>query len=140
MPVVGKGAHVEYTDKTADVNAFSPKYETSQLPIVDAVIQDDCNHSGHSYLLIIRNALYVSEMNNYLIPPFIMREAGINVNDTPKIRVEDPGLLDHSIEFPETNFRIPLSLHGIFSYFPSTKPTPQMLEDCEEVYILTPSR
>ena len=34
MPVVGKGAHVEYTGRTADVNAFSPSYDTSQLPIV----------------------------------------------------------------------------------------------------------
>ena len=28
MPVVSKSAHVEYTGKTADVNVFSPKYET----------------------------------------------------------------------------------------------------------------
>ena len=79
MPVVGKGAHVEYTGRTADVNAFSPNIATSQLPIVDAVVQYDCAHSGQSYLLIIRNALYVPEMNNHLIPPFIMREAGIKV-------------------------------------------------------------
>ena len=41
MPVVGKGAHVEYTDRTADVNAFSPQYDTAQLPIVDSVLQYD---------------------------------------------------------------------------------------------------
>ena len=28
IPVVGKGSYVEYTGITADVNAFSPKYET----------------------------------------------------------------------------------------------------------------
>ena len=28
----------------------------------------------------------------------------------------------------------------MFSYLPTTKPTPQMLEDCDEVYVLTPSR
>ena len=39
MHVMGKGAHVEYTGKTADVNAFSHKYKTPKLPIVDAVIQ-----------------------------------------------------------------------------------------------------
>ena len=120
MPVGGKGAHVEYTRRTVDVNAFSPKYETSQPPIVDAVIQYDCNYSGQYYLLYIRNALYVPEMNNHLIPPFIMREAGINVNDTSKIHVKNPGKSDHSIDFPETNFRIPLSLHGTFSYLPIT--------------------
>ena len=64
MPVVGKGAHVEYTGRTADVNAFSPNLDTSQLPIVDAVIQYDCTHSGQSYLIYICNDMYVREMNN----------------------------------------------------------------------------
>ena len=90
--------------------------------------------------MFIRNDMYVPKINNHLIPSFIMREAGIKVNDTPKIHVENPGLSDHSIESPEINLRIPLSLHGIFSYLPTTKPTPQMLEDCEDVYVLTPSR
>ena len=130
MPVVGKGAHVEYTGRTADVNAFSPKYDTAQLPIVDAIIQYDCPHTGQSYLLVIRNALYVPEMMNHLIPPFIMREAGINVHDTPKIHLDDPGISDHSIEFPETNLRIPLSLNGMFSYFPTSKLTAATLRNC----------
>ena len=89
MPVVGKGAHVEFTGNTADVKAFSPQFETAQIPIVDAVVQYDCQHSGQSYLLMIRNALYVPEMNNHLIPPFIMREAGIKVYDVPKIHMDD---------------------------------------------------
>ena len=46
MPVVGKGAHIEYIGRTADVNAFSPNIATSRLPIVDAVVQYDCAHSG----------------------------------------------------------------------------------------------
>ena len=83
MPVVGKGAHVEHTGKTGDVNAFSPNIETSQLPIVDAVVQHDCAHRCKSCLLIIRNALHAPEMTNHLTPPFIMREAGVKVCDTP---------------------------------------------------------
>ena len=140
MPVVGKGAHVEYTGKSVEVNAFSPTYKPTSLPIVDAVLQYDCDHSGVSYLLIIKNALYVPEMLNHLIPPFIMRECGITVSDTPKIHLDDPGISDHSIEFPETKFRIPLSLHGIFSFVPTYKPNESMLKDCEEVYVLTPNR
>ena len=53
-----------------------------------------------------------------------------------KIQLDDPGISDHSIEFPETKLRIPLSLNEMFSYFPTTKPTAQMLEDCEEIYVL----
>ena len=61
MPVVGKGAQVEFTGRTADVNAFSPQYDTAQLPIVDAVVQYDCPYSGKTYMLLIRNALYVRD-------------------------------------------------------------------------------
>jgi hypothetical protein len=69
-----------------------------------------------------------------------MREAGIKVYDTPKTQVTEPTIEDHSISFPETGFRIPLSLWGMFSYFPTTKPTASLMMDTEEVYLLTPSR
>ena len=47
---------------------------------------------------------------------------------------------DHSIFFPETGFRIPLSLWGVFSYFPTTKPSLTDMTSSEEVYVLTTSR
>ena len=79
-------------------------------------------------------------MKHNLVPPFMIREQGIQVNDTPKIQVNDPTTSDHSIYFPKTGFRIPLSLWGVFSYFPSSKPTAQTLQETEEVYLQTPSR
>jgi hypothetical protein len=78
-------------------------------------------------------------MENNLIPPFIMREAGITVNDTPKIQVREPTVNDHAIIFEEDNFKIPLSLWGIFSYFPTSAPTNRQLEACNNVYLLTPN-
>ena len=56
-----------------------------------------------------------------------MREAGIKVNEIPKIHLNDPDVEGHSIFFAETNFRIPLSLKGVFSYFPMSKPTVEVL-------------
>jgi hypothetical protein len=79
-------------------------------------------------------------MQKNLIPPFIMREAGITVNDTPTMQMNDPTTEDHSIYFPETRFRIPMSLWGIFSYFETSKLSVQDRTRCEEVYMLTPSR
>ena len=111
-----------------------------QVPIVDAAVQYECPYSGTLHVLIIRNALHVPSMKHNLVPPFIIREEGIQVNDTPKIQVNDPTTSDHSIYFPETDFRIPLSLWGVFSYFPSSKPMAQKLQETEEVYLLTPSR
>jgi hypothetical protein len=51
-------------------------------------------------------------MKSILVPPFVMREAGIIVRDTPKIHLEEPTEEDHALTFPETGFRIPLWLTG----------------------------
>jgi hypothetical protein len=76
-------------------------------------------------------------MTNNLLPPFILRQAGIKLNDTPKIQVDDPTIEEHSLLFPETGFRIPLSLWGTFSYFPTCKPTATHMQDSDEIYMLT---
>ena len=77
-------------------------------------------------------------MNNNLIPPFVMREVGIEVCDTPKIHMTNPSIDNHVIHFRETNFKIPLQLWGVFSYFHTSKPTIKTMAECEEVYMLTP--
>jgi hypothetical protein len=141
MVVVGKHCFVvEWTGRTAIVNPFTPDYEAlTKVPIVDAAILYECPFSGKEHILLVRNALHVPAMENNLIPPFIMREAGITVNDTPKIQLREPTVDDHAIIFEDDNFKIPLSLWGIFSYFPTSAPTNQQLEACDDVYLLTPN-
>ena len=51
--------------------------------------------------------------------------------DTPKIHVEDPLVDNHAIVISDHNLRIPLQLHGIFSYFPMSKPTDIQLQDSD---------
>ena len=141
MPVVGRHAFIiSDTGRVAEVNAFTPDYDPMQLSIVNAAIKYDCPYDGQTYILVIRNALHVPSMKNNLIPPFVMREAGIKVYDTPKIQMSEPTTEDHSICFPETGFRIPLSLWGMFSYFPTSKPTALLMKETEDIYLLTPSR
>ena len=141
MPVVGRNAYIiSDTGRIADVNPFTPDYDSMQISIVDAAIRYDCPYNGRSYILVIRNALFVPSMKNNLIPPFVMREAGIRVNDTPKIQTDNPTEEDHSIHFPESDFRIPLSLWGVFSYFITTKPTTEQMMEANDVYLLTPSK
>ena len=55
-------------------------------------------------------------MMNNLVLPFVLREAGIVVNDKAKIHTVDPTNDDHVIIFKETGFWIPLALWGDFSY------------------------
>ena len=135
----GHAAVVNKTGLTAQVSPFTPDYEAlSEVPIVDAVITYDCPYTDKSVMLVFRNALYVPAMEHHLVPPFIMREAGLIVNEAPKIQVTNPSIENHSIYFPSDSYRIPLSLWGIFSYFPCRCPTDLELNECNNVQLMTP--
>ena len=140
MPVVGKHAYIiAETGKKVDVSPFMPDYQPLMVPLVDAMVRYKNPYSRKSYILVLWNALYVPLMENNLIPPFMLREMGVTMNDVPKTHKEDPTVDDHTITFMETGFRIPLSLWGIFSYFPTSKPTHDDLLNPTEVYILSPA-
>ena len=64
-----------------------------------------------------------SFMENNLIPPFILRDKGLKVRDTPKIQCKEPTVDDHTIQDADTGLFIPLSLDGTFSIFNTREPT-----------------
>ena len=103
MCVIGRySVIVSNSGRHAEVNAFSPTIESlHKVPIVDAAIAYDCPYSMKTYILIARNALYVESMDNNLVPPFIMRESGLEVNEVPKIHASEPSVENHSIYCPE---------------------------------------
>lgn len=108
----------------ADDTPFCKKVgKMLQVPIVDALILYENPLTGEKFILITRNALYVPSMNHNLIPPFIMREAGIEVNDKAKIHCPMPTEDDHAIIDRKTGIHICLSIDNTFSIFPSSKPT-----------------
>ena len=138
MAVLGKHCFVfEKTGRFCDVSAFSPTIEPTSLPLVDAVIVYDCPYTFKSYLLMIRNALYVAEMQHNLLPPFLLRETGIIVNECAKIHAINPTEEHHSLLFKEDELRIPLRLSGIFSYFHHRHPEIKEIEHLQ-VLFLTP--
>ena len=131
MVVVGSQASVFGTSgKNADVKPFSNDCSKLEaVPIVDAALAYDCPYSMKTYILTVRNALHVESMPHNLIPPFIMREAGLTVNDVPRIHTR-PGELSnetHCIVVKASSnggdLKIPMKLDGIFSYFPTRKLT-----------------
>ena len=83
-----------------------------EVPIVDAVIAYDCTSSGETYLLVVINTLCVPTIDIDLIPPFVLREASLILNDTPNIHCKDPSVEDHSSFDEETGLRIPFTLNG----------------------------
>ena len=140
MLVVGKNAYIlSDTGVTAEVNAFTPDHAPMTIKIVDVVVQYDCTYYRTTYILVIQNALHVESTSKNLIPPFMRREAVIVINDTPKIQVDDLSVEYHSIYFPEEKSRMPLSLWGLFSYFPTSKPSVETVNACDGVFLLTPN-
>ena len=85
MPVVGQNCYILSNSVTfVEFNAFSPDYETKNIPIVDAALQYNCPHSMMTYILVIHNALHVTSMTNNMTPPSMIQEAGIMVYNTPR--------------------------------------------------------
>eukprot|EP00957_Ditylum_brightwellii_P060997 4630205-Ditylum_brightwellii.AAC.1 len=67
-------------------------------------------------------------MDHNLIPPFMQKEAEARLNDAPKIHQGSLQVDDHAITFPEIGLRMPLGLWGVFSYFPTSKPSVEELK------------
>ena len=93
----------------------------SRVSIVDAVLAYDCPISGKTTLLVTKKALFVQSMNHKLIPPFIMREAGLKVEEQAKIHIKEPAKENQSIYSSEINLRIALQLGGVFLVFKTRK-------------------
>ena len=141
MAVLGRNCFIfEWSGKTCSVQPFTSDLGTVQdVPIVDAAVAYDCPLSHQSYILLIRNALYLPSLIHNLIPPFLIREGGAVVNDTAKIHCTGPSKYDHAISFPDRDLIIPLHLHGIFSFFHTRKPHDEQLTSLDKIF-LTPDQ
>ena len=54
----------------------------------------------------------------------------MNINKIPKIHLNNTDIEGHYICFAETNFITPLSLKGLLLYFPVSKQTDEVLNEC----------
>lgn len=140
MVLIGRNFQViSRSGQTVQVNPFTPDYKAlPEVPNVDTVIAYECHFIDKVYIILYQNALYVLKMENNLIPPFILKEAGIEVNNVLKIQVDNPTEMDHSIYFQNGHIQIPLNLDGIFLYFPTRRPSDVKLQDMDDILILTP--
>ena len=139
-PVVGKHARIiRHTGNEVKVSGFSNELGNPlTAEIVDAAFCYDCEYTGETYLMIIRNAIYLRKMITNLIPPFMMRMAGLEINECPKFLAKRPTLEHHSIYFPDEELRIPLKIHGIISYLPVRSPSEDELTSLSTMLELTP--
>ena len=82
---------IEDMGKTVDVKPYTPDYNALQkVPVVTGAIVTECAFTGKTRIFIFHNDLSIPAMYHNLVPTFILREAGLIDNDTPKIHVKDP--------------------------------------------------
>ena len=86
MRVAGCGTTlISTTGRHATVTPFSGTLPSmDKVEIVDVAMAFDDPITTRTFILIMRNALYIPSMGHNLIPPFILREAGLYVDETPK--------------------------------------------------------
>jgi hypothetical protein len=125
----------------ADVTPFLedlPMMKT--VEIVDAMMAYDDPISHTTYLLIMRNALSIPSMGHNLIPLFLIRKAGIALDETPKFQLDTPTINNHSIVDDVTGMRIHLKLNGISSYYTTRNLLQEEMDhwDTYPIVFLTP--
>lgn len=73
------------TGLTCTVNAFTKSAgKIEKVAIVEAALAYDCPHLAKTFVLLFRNALYIPEIQHNLLTPFIIREAGHQLDECPK--------------------------------------------------------
>ena len=132
--IARSGHYATVTPFSSDLPAME------QVEIGDVAIAYDDPYSSRTFLLVIRNALLISSMDHNLLPPFLIREASLFLDETPKFQSTDLTRDNHTIYDEETGMRIHLQLNGTFSYFPTRSLTleEQLNWDDYPVVYLTP--
>ena len=120
---------IQYHDCTINVCGYHGG-RGKQTRIVDAVVLYVEPSTGDHWMLIINQALLVPGLQHPLVCSNQLRMNDIRVNDEPKHMVASPNEYHHAvaIKVPDggegrEELLIPLSLSGVFSYFPARKPT-----------------
>ena len=143
MCVFGDDCFVfEWSGRTCSVSPFTDTLgEESNVPVCDIAVAYDAytDDIPETYILIFRNSLVIPDMDHNLVPPFIIREGGHKVNETPKFQLQHPSDEDHCILLngADSSVRIPMHLNGIFSFFHTRKPTLDEVQGCRKI-IMTP--
>ena len=128
-----------YTNKTLLVSGFKKAIgDISKGPVVVAAVVYTDTITGVTYLLVISNTLYMKGMESNLIPPFMIRLIGHQVDEYPKFICKKPTINTHTISINDSELIILLSIKGIASYIPTRKSTVEESKTCQYID-LTPN-
>jgi hypothetical protein len=122
---------------TATVHSFSDERKPfGEIPIGTIATSWTCGNSGETFLLLFPESLYFGKrLSTTLLCPNQIRDYGITVHDTP--RRFDP-TSKHAIITDDAT--IPLQVDGVISYFNSSKPTTEQIEDCRRIILTSDTK
>ena len=118
---------LEYTGRTAEVEAYSPDYPSKKIPIATVATAYDCPTSGATFVLIINEALYFGDSLSFtLLSPNQLRDNDVHVDERHRQHAQDSIF---GISILSQNLRIPFTLEGVIAGFDSRPPTHKELDD-----------
>jgi hypothetical protein len=79
-----------------------------EIEIGDVAMAYDDPILLRTYLLVMRNALLIPTMDHNLLPPFLIREASLFIDETPKFQSTSLSRNNHTICDDETGMMIDL--------------------------------
>ena len=123
---------LEDTGQVCNVNGFHDGFDQlTDVPIVDAGTGWIHPETGKIYILVIKQGLWMPDMDHSLINPNQIRDFGIDLFDNPYDLGRKLGIM------VEDSF-IPFSTSGAMVFFDTFKPTQQQIDDpANEKIILT---
>jgi hypothetical protein len=110
MSVAGSGSTIiARSEHFATVIPFPPDLPVlEKVDIGDAAMCYDDPLGLWTYTLVLRNALLILTMSHNLLPPFLVCEAGLFLDEIPKHQAMLPTIDNHLIYDSRTGMRIHL--------------------------------
>ena len=108
--------------------------EVNNCRTVTAVVAYDHPATGETYMLTIHQAIEIPTLKANLLSTVQLRDNDVYVNEEPKHMASNPTDDHHCIKVDMDGGEplvIPLAMHGVFSYFPTRKPTASEYERSE---------
>ncbi len=122
--IAKSGHHANVTPFSGDLPVME------KIEIGDVAIAYDNPYLLETYLLVMRNVLLNPSMDHNLLPPFLVQEALLFLDETPKFQSTEVSLENHTIYDGVTGLRIHMQLNGTVSYFVTQSLTLEKQEDC----------
>lgn len=137
--VVGKNALI-FHDYGRPVNVMgynkSEGTAAKNMRTVTAALAYDDPTDGTTRIVVINQAIEIPHLDKHLLCSMQMRMNDVRVDEIPKFLTDNPTDDTHAVVFPHEEdgkgdaLRVPLSLHGVTSYFPVRCPTQEEYETC----------